>query len=182
MHILQCYNLVVMNFKRLTPESAIQLLPNLADLLQDAVASGASIGFLQPLTHEDAVSYWQEVVSALKSPHRILLVAEIDNTIVGTVQLDLASRPNGSHRAEVAKLMVLTSYRGQGIGQALMNAIEHEAKLARRTTLILDTREGDPSERLYSKLGYTRAGTIPEYARSTDGNLHTTVFMYKLLE
>lgn len=171
-----------MNIQRLTPESTIQLLPKLTALLQDAVASGASIGFLQPLTHEDAVNYWREVVTALESPHRILLIAKIDDSIVGTVQLDLASRPNGSHRAEVAKLMVHTSHRGQGIGQALMNAIEQEAKLAKRTTLILDTRKGDPSERLYSKLGYIRAGTIPEYARSTDGSLHTTVFMYKLLK
>ena len=171
-----------MNIQRLTPESTIQLLPKLTALLQDAVASGASIGFLPPLTHEDAVNYWREVVTALESPHRILLIAEIDDAIVGTVQLDLASRPNGSHRAEVAKLMVHTSHQGQGIGQALMNVIEHEAKQAGRTTLILDTREGDPSECLYSKLGYTRAGTIPEYARSTDGSLHTTVFMYKLIK
>jgi ribosomal protein S18 acetylase RimI-like enzyme len=94
----------------------------------------------------------------------------------------MASRPNGKHRAEITKLMVHTAARGQGIGQALMQAIEQEARLAGRTTLILDTRKGDPSEQLYLKLGYTRAGVIPEYARSADGSLHTTVFMYKLLK
>ncbi|MBI5962539.1 MAG: GNAT family N-acetyltransferase [Chloroflexi bacterium] len=171
-----------MNIQRLSPENTIQLLPKLAVLLQDAVASGASIGFLPPLTHEDAVNYWLDVVSALKTPYRILLTAEMNLKILGAVQLDMASRPNGSHRAEISKLMVHTSQRGQGIGRALMNAIEAEAKLAGRTTLILDTREGDPSERLYSRLGYTRAGTIPEYAHSADGSLHTTVFMYKLLK
>ena len=171
-----------MNIQRLTPESAVQLLPKLAALLEDAVASGASIGFLPPLTYENAINYWQEVITALKGPYRILLVAQMDQAIAGTVQLDLASRPNGSHRAEIAKLMVHTSQRGRGIGQALMNTIEVEAQLAGRTTLVLDTREGDPSERLYSKLGYSRAGTIPEYARSTNGSLHTTVLMYKLLK
>jgi len=171
-----------MNIQRLTPESTIHLLPKLAYLLQDAVGSGASIGFLDPLTHEEAITYWQEVVIALKGPHRILLVANIDDALIGTVQLDMASRPNGSHRAEIARLMVHTSHRSQGIGQALMNAIEAEAKQAGRSTLVLDTREGDPSERFYSKLGYLRAGTIPEYARSTNGSLHTTVFMYKLLK
>jgi acetyltransferase len=170
-----------MNIQRLTPESTIKLFPKLASLLQDAVASGASIGFLPPLTYEDAVNYWQDVASALKTPYRILLVAEMDQEIIGTVQLDMASRPNGSHRAEISKLMVHTSQRGKGVAQALMDAIEAEAKLAGRITLILDTREGDPSERLYFKLGYTRAGVIPNYARSTDGTLHTTVFMYKLL-
>lgn len=171
-----------MKIERLTPDTAIQVLPELVALLQDAVNSGASIGFLLPITDEDAANYWQEVVQALRGPNRILLIAQIDEKIVGTVQLDLASRANGSHRAEVAKLMVHTSYRKRGIGQALMNAIEHESQLAGRMTLILDTREGDPSEQLYTKLGYARAGTIPEYARSIDGSLHSTVFMYKLLE
>ena len=170
-----------MNIQRLTPESTIKLLPNLEALLQNAVTNGASIGFLPPLTHEDAIYYWQDVVKALESPYRILLIAEIDQEIIGTVQLDMASRPNGSHRAEIAKLMVHTSHRGQGIGRALMNTIETEAKRAGRTTLILDTKEGDLSEQLYSKMSYTRAGTIPEYARNADGSLHTTVFMYKLL-
>ena len=170
-----------MNIYSLNPEGAIELLPKLAALLQDAVASGASIGYLPPLTHEDAINYWQDVAKALESPYRILLIAEIYQEIIGTVQLEMASRPNGSHRAEIAKLMVHTSHRGQGIGRALMNAIEAEARRTGRTTLILDTREGDPSEQLYSKMGYTRAGTIPEYARNADGSLHTTVFMYKLL-
>lgn len=170
-----------MKIQRLTPESTPPLFPKLVALLQNAVSSGASIGFLPPLIYEDAVNYWQDVASALKTSYRILLVAEMDQEIIGTVQLDMASRPNGSHRAEISKLMVHTSHRGQGVAQALMNAIETKARLAGRTTLILDTREGDPSERLYSKLGYTRAGVIPKYARSTDGTLHTTVFMYKLL-
>lgn len=122
------------------------------------------------------------MVSALQGTQRILLIAGEGQDLIGTVQLDLAGRPNGSHRAEVAKLMVHSSHRGKGIAKALMNAIEQEAGLAGRTTLILDTRAGDPSEHLYAKLGYTRAGTIPEYARSSDGSLHTTVFMYKLLK
>jgi ribosomal protein S18 acetylase RimI-like enzyme len=171
-----------MQIERLTPDTSTQELPALAALLRDAVESGASLGFLLPIREEDALNYWQEVLAALRGPHRILLVARIEQKIAGTVQLDLASRPNGSHRAEVTKLMVHTSYRKQGVAQALMKAIEREAQQAGRTTLILDTREGDPSEYLYIKLGYTRAGTIPEYARSMDGSLHTTVFMYKLLK
>jgi len=171
-----------MNIQRINSNKIVPLLPKLAALLQDAVASGASIGFLEPFTAEDALAYWKEVALALQGNHRILLVAELEQDVVGTVQLDLASRPNGSHRAEIAKLMVHTSSRGRGIGQALMKAIEDEAKLIGRTTLILDTRAGDPSEYLYARLGFIRAGTIPEYARSTDNSLHATVFMYKLLK
>lgn len=170
-----------MHIRRVEADEVAQFRMHLVELLQDAVEHGASIGFLPPVTSDQAHGYWDEVATALRSPYRILLVAEQAGTAIGTVQLDLAARPNGSHRAEVAKLMVHSDHRRQGIGEQLMRAIELEARNAGRTTLILDTRKGDPSERLYLKLGYLRAGTIPEYARSFDGSLHTTVFMYKLL-
>jgi ribosomal protein S18 acetylase RimI-like enzyme len=172
----------MLTVEQITPNTINAALPKLTNLLQNAVASGASIGFLLPLSQDEALGYWQEVAKAIEGPNRILLVAQSGHEIAGTVQLDLASRANGNHRAEIIKLMVHTSFRGQGIAQRLMRAIEQEAKRLNRTTLILDTREGDPSEKLYTKLGYQRAGTIPEYARSTDGNLHATVFMYKLLK
>lgn len=92
--------------------------PQLAKLLQDAVASGASIGFLPPLTDKEAINYWHGGAEALKTSHRILLAVELEQQIIGTVQVALESRPNGSHRAEVMKLMVYTSMRGKGIAQA----------------------------------------------------------------
>lgn len=166
----------------LTANQAIEILPELAALLQDVVDNGGTVGFLPPLSLEDAIAYWREVVSALKGSHRILLIAKVDNALVGTVQLDLATRQNARHRAEVMKLMVHSRFRRQGIASALMRAIEQHARDAGRTTLVLDTREGEPSEQLYRNLGYIKSGAIPEYAESADGSLHTTVIFYKLLK
>ena len=158
-------------------------MPELAGLLQDAVAGGASVGFLPPVSGEEAVAYWESVAAALAEGSRVLLIARRpDGPVVGTVQLDLAMRANGRHRAEVSKLMVHSSARRQGIGRALMLALEEQARRLGRTTLVLDTRQGDPSERLYRSLGYQFAGAIPRYARSADGTLHTTAFYYRLLE
>ena len=170
-----------MDLYRLDAAQTAARLLELSALLQDAVDAGASVGFLPPLSVAEALDYWREVVAALAGPGRLLLIATQAGALAGTIQLDLASRPNARHRAEVAKLMVHTAFRRQGIGRALMRTIEAEAARAGRTTLVLDTRQGDPSEALYASLGYLRAGTIPEYARSADGRLHTTVFMYKLL-
>ena len=191
-----------MDISRLTALQATSQLPGLAALLQDAVASGASVGFLPPLSAEEALAYWQEVIAAVPlryasgtirlgsasgtmvvaGPDRLLLIAQVDGGVAGTVQLHLVSTPNGRHRAEVAKLLVHTRHRRQGLGRALMLAVEAEARHAGRTTLVLDTRLGEPSEQLYLSLGYSRAGAIPDYARSADGTLHTTVIMYKLLK
>ena len=63
----------------------------------------------------------------------------------------------------------------------LMRAVELVAEREGRTTLVLDTREGEPSEHLYDRAGFVKAGVIPNYARSGDGSLHSTVYMYKLL-
>ena len=143
---------------------------------------GASVGFLPPLSAEEARAYWDSVAAALEDGRRRLWIARAaDGGIVGTVQLDLAGQGNGRHRAEVSKLMVLRSARRRGIGRLLMEAAEAEALRLGRTTLALDTRQGDPSEALYRGMGWQPAGTIPRYARSADGTLHTTAFYYKLL-
>ncbi|MCC6904998.1 MAG: GNAT family N-acetyltransferase [Anaerolineae bacterium] len=156
-------------------------LPILIDLLQDAVSGGASVGFLPPLALEDARRYWEDVIGGLTSNSRVLLAARLDGRIVGTVQLALETRRNGDHRAEVQKLLVHSAARRRGIGRALMEAVEQAARAHRRSLLVLDTRLDDPSDALYRALGYTEAGRIPGYARSTDGSLHTTVFFYKML-
>jgi ribosomal protein S18 acetylase RimI-like enzyme len=154
----------------------------LVALLKDAVDSGASIGFLPPLADVEAEAYWRGVVDAVRDGSCVLLGArEPDGTLVGTAQLVLATRPNGSHRAEVAKVIVHTKARRRGIGRALMLAIEERARGLGRTTLVLDTRRGDPSERLYTSVGYTLVGVIPRYARSADGALDPSAFYYRLL-
>ena len=44
---------------------------------------------------------------------------------------------------------------------------------------MLDTREGDPSNKLYKSLDYQEVGTIPGYAISPNGKLDATVIYYK---
>jgi acetyltransferase len=153
----------------------------LVALLRDAVDGGASVGFLPPLPEHEAHAYWEGVAHAVQSGHTQLLIATEAGRLVGSVQLLEATRSNGSHRAEVAKLMVRTAKRRHGIGRALMAAIETLAAQRGRSTLVLDTRRGDASQMLYQALGWTKVGEIPAYARSADGSLHTTVFYYRLL-
>jgi len=170
-----------MVIRRLTAESARTAQLRLAVLLQDAVHNGASVGYLAPLSDADALAYWDAIMPTLATPQRILLVAEVDGEIAGTVQLVLETRPNGNHRAEVSKLLVHTAYRRRGIARALMQHIEAEARAAGRTLLVLDTQTGEPAEDLYARLGYARTGIVPAYARFPDGRLGATTFMHKLL-
>lgn len=152
-------------------------IERLAEVLTGVVEAGASVGFLPPLSQDEARAYWQGVIA----PDVRLLIAKNETGIVGTAQLALAMRANGRHRAEVSKVLVHPRAQRQGIGRALMEALEPVARREGRTLLFLDTREGDHSNRLYRSLGYLEAGRIPDYARSADGSLHATVFYYKHL-
>lgn len=155
----------------------------LVALLRDAVESGASIGFLPPLADAEARAYWAAAAAGLREGSRVVLVARDGELgLVGSAQLELATRANAAHRAEVTKVMVHRRARRRGIGRALMLALEAHARRLGRTTLILDTRQGDPSEGLYRTVGWTLAGVIPRYARSTTGTLDATAFYYKLLD
>jgi ribosomal protein S18 acetylase RimI-like enzyme len=165
-----------------TPIEVEGSLYPLARLLEDAVESGASVGFVHPMAQGEALAYWKSVIPEIRGGSKIVIAARRGGVLAGCVQLSLEQRANGRHRAEIAKLMVLRSARRQGIGRALMLAAEVEARRLGRTTLVLDTREGDPSEALYRSLGWQVAGVIPKYARSSDGNLDATVFYYRLLD
>jgi ribosomal protein S18 acetylase RimI-like enzyme len=150
---------------------------SLASLLIAVVEDGASIGFLPPLCEDDSLSYWKGVLA----PNVRLWVARHNGELVGTVQLHLSTPRNGTHRAEIAKLMVHPKSRRMGIARRLMAVAEQTAIQDNRSLIVLDTRAGDPSNTLYRSLGFLEAGRIPQYARSADGHLHETVFYYKLL-
>jgi ribosomal protein S18 acetylase RimI-like enzyme len=153
-------------------------LDDLTELLISCVAQGASLGFHAPLDADVARGWWTRV----PRDGVVLLVAQQEGRIVGTVQLQSAESQNGAHRGEVAKLLVHPSSRRQGIARALMTALENEARAAGKLLLVLDTRDGDPSNDLYRALGYREAGRIPGWAHDAAGTPSATVFWYKPLK
>ncbi len=167
------------DIERVTADDAQSLLSQLIALLQDSVDDGASVGFLRPLAADVAEGYWREVIGDVAAQSSILLVTRREGLVVGSVQLRLCTKPNGVHRAEVQKLLVHTRWRRQGIGHALMAAVEREARLAGRSLLYLDTEPDRPALTLYERTGWLRAGEIPDYARTPDGQLHSTVLLYR---
>ena len=155
-------------------------LDALAALLVDAVDSGAAVSFVT-LTHGQALDWWRKLLSAPDS-RAVVLVARDAEGIAGSVQLHPTWAPNQPHHADVAKLIVHRRARRQGLGEALMAAVEREAANAGFRLLVLDSKRGDAGERLYRRLGWNVVGTIPRFALDTDGkSLHDTVVFYKEL-
>jgi GNAT superfamily N-acetyltransferase len=168
---------------RLDGAGATAAAAELADLLIDAVAGGASVGFVGPLAAGEARRFWDAVARRAGTGATVLLAARHpDGTILGTVQLDLDTFPNQAHRATVGKLLVHTRARRRGVGSLLMAHAEREARAAGRSLLTLDTVEGSDAQRLYERDGWTRAGAIPDYARDGHGALCATVYYWKRLD
>jgi GNAT superfamily N-acetyltransferase len=168
--------------RRLTDPTPAEV-QGLADVLLDAVESGASVGFMASLTREAAVAFWTRVADDTRAGRRALLIAEdeINGTpqICGTVHLILDLPPNQPHRADLVKMLVHRRARRRGVGAALMRAAEALARDLSRTLLVLDAvTEGDAA-RLYERLGWTRVGDIPGYALFPDGRVCGTTYYYK---
>jgi GNAT superfamily N-acetyltransferase len=156
-------------------------LGDLAQLLTDAVNSGAAVSFLATLTLEKSLQWWRDTVGRCDS-RAVFLVARDGQNIVGTVQLHPAWAPNQPHRAEIAKLLVGERSQGKGLGRRLMEAVEDEAHRAGFRLLTLDAKRGAVAEKLYRRLGWVEGGMIPRFALDPDGiTPHDAVIFYKEL-
>jgi ribosomal protein S18 acetylase RimI-like enzyme len=157
---------------------------DLAEILQDCVQDGASVGFVRPFTVDAARAYWTaSVFPTLRDGRAELFTASASGRTAGTVQLICAAMPNQPHRADVAKLLVHPEARRQGFARALMQALEDRARALGRRLLVLDTRSGDPSQALYQSIGYRVAGEIPGYCLNpATGAAEPTTYLYKPLE
>jgi GNAT superfamily N-acetyltransferase len=166
--------------ERLVLPASASDLRGLAQLLVDAVESGAAVSFIAPLTLERAEEWWRTTL-ATSDRRAIFLAARDGDGVAGTVQLHPAWAPNQPHRAEIAKLLVHRRTRRTGLGTRLMRTIEDAAHLAGFSLLTLDAKRGAAAEHLYRQLGWTAAGTIPRYALDPDGTPHDAVIFYKHL-
>jgi GNAT superfamily N-acetyltransferase len=157
-------------------------LAQLASVLVDCVAGGASVSFMAPFSQGQALAFFRKVAGSVAAGDTVLLAARLDGNIVGTVQLGLDTPPNQPHRADVKKMLVHRAARGHGIGAALMAAVEAEGKRNGRWLLVLDTVPGENGYRLYRRAGWTESGIIPDYAMFPDGRLCDTALFWKRLD
>lgn len=167
--------------RRLRGNELDEHLEGLADVLADCVAGGASVSYLNPFDRAQAREEFEGFAAEAKRGRRVLLAAFLGDRVVGTVQVVWALPPNQPHRGEIAKLLVHRDARRRGIAEQLMAAAEAEALAEGRTLLVLDTVTGDPAERLYLRLGWTRVGEIPDYALYPDGRPCSTTIFWKEL-
>ncbi|MCZ2722725.1 GNAT family N-acetyltransferase [Marinomonas sp. 15G1-11] len=169
--------MVLLKLEKLEP-----YLDDLVLLLTDAVENGASIGFLPPLSEEEARNYWLKVQEELLSYDRQVLAVRDEDRLVGTIQIETSPKADALHRCKVEKLIVLHDFQGNGFAKALIEGAERVAASMQKQLIFLETRTEDSASHLFTKMGYIAIGDIPNYARGAHGNLEATTFFYKEVE
>jgi len=158
-----------------------KLIPRLAEILIDAVESGAGVSFMLPLPKAEAEAFWRGQVSDVAAGRTFPVIARTNGEVAGVVLLHKAWPPNQPHRAEIAKLLVHRQHRRKGLGAALVGAAEAKARALGLRLITFDAVAHGAADALYRGLGFRAAGVIPGYAFSPTGELDDTVVFYKQL-
>jgi GNAT superfamily N-acetyltransferase len=167
--------------RRLSAPDLREQLGALAAVLHDCVAGGASVGYMAPFSHEDALAAFESFAADAEQGRRLILAAFAEGELVGTAQVILELMPNQPHRGEVAKVLVRRSARGRGVARQLMERAEEEARAEGKTLLVLDAVTGGDAARLYDRLGWTTVGVVPNFALYPDGRPCDTTYFWKAL-
>lgn len=87
---------------------------------------------------------------------RRILVAEVDNRIVGTVSTHRPETPPNS--MHLFALDVGAEWRNRGIGRALVEYVVEDARRSGLRSVHLEVRVDNPARRLYHRIGFRRVG------------------------
>jgi len=100
-----------------------------------------------------------ELRRIVESESTLLLLAEDDGVIVGSLTLALFRIPTGL-RAWIEDVVVDGAARGKGVGEALNRFALDEAKRRGATTVDLTSRPSrEAANRLYQRLGFVKRDT-----------------------
>jgi RimJ/RimL family protein N-acetyltransferase len=133
-----------------------------------------------PATVEEEQSWIQD---HLDHPGKIILLAEADGDIIGSVTFEAGTFRRIAHRGNLG-LAVVKAWRRKGVGTALLQALLDWAEASPVIDKVcLDVFAiNEPAIRLYKKLGFIEEGRrIRDIKRGTD-DFVDTVMMFRLVK
>ena len=153
---------------------------NLTHLLAEVIHDGGSMGFFADVSAIELHTFWISELSKVRSGVNVLVCAmDTEDMCVAAGILTFETKANGRNRADVRKLMTHPQYRHMGIASKILTRLEAIASERGVCLLSLRTKEGSAASVLYSRMGWTFMGSVPNYAGGPDGSLHSVSFYYK---
>ena len=153
----------------------------LCEAAHAAIIEGGGFGWVRPPERRALEAYFRGV---LLVPERMLFIARLDGSIVGSAQLLRPPRNNEAQAfgAQLMHAFIAPYARGHGLARLMTLRVEEAARAMKFQVLNLDVRETQQAAiSLYESLGYQRWGEHPVYAR-VNGKTVRGLFYYKLLQ
>jgi GNAT superfamily N-acetyltransferase len=130
--------------------------------VRDAQAADAPAiaGLLAQLGYPTEAAAVEQRLERLQIVGDRILVADVDGTAVGLGHLQVTpALERDRPAAKIGALVVDDAHRGQGIGRALVQALEDEARLRGCGLLFLTTSERrDDAHAFYERVGLEQTG------------------------
>ncbi|MGE0601673.1 MAG: N-acetyltransferase family protein [Dehalococcoidia bacterium] len=131
-------------------------LPRIIELIHMGAVRGKSLEELGPPLPE---RYYAAFRRFADFPEAAVMVAELNGEVVGTFQFHLLPSLSGGHPvAEVESVHVAAAYRGQRIGEAMMQwAIAEARRLGCKRVQLASNKERTDAHRFYERLGFVKS-------------------------
>lgn len=155
-------------------------LPEILAIHNAAVESGAALYDHHPRTPEAQEAWWQ---AKQASGLPVWVALGETGKVCGYATWGPFRPQFGFGRTAEHSLYVHEEARGQGLGNALLHTLLHEAKRADLFNLIgvIDS-ENEASLRLHERHGFARVGTLPRLAHKHGRWLNTVLVVRQLQE
>lgn len=127
------------------------------------------LSIVKKVNLEEEKKWLEGTIKACRDGDTIFVVVESDGKYKGSAGLERGAT-SASHVGRIG-LALCPECRGLGIGRRLMEFLEAYSKEEFGLELLrLEYYAGnEPAQRLYEKLGYETAGTIPKMSKRDDG-------------
>jgi ribosomal protein S18 acetylase RimI-like enzyme len=140
------------------------LIAQTARMLQDLVAGGAALGWVDPPSVEEVAGLLQKVSLSADSGDACLAAAWLGDEFAGVGYWLRYTRPTHYPHADVEKVAIAPARQGRGVGRRLMTRLIDSAAVAGIEVLTLDFRGDNASAAaLYRSLGFTEYGRLPRF-------------------
>ena len=135
-----------------------------ASLLQELVARGAPLGWVEPPPTAEVENLLREVAEASTRGDACLVAAIEGDALVGLGYWRRYSRPTHRPHADVEKVAVASDAQGRHVGRRIMEELLEAARDARIEVVTLDLRaDNHRAAALYASLGFERYGALPRF-------------------
>jgi len=163
------------NRQMITPERISQI----AKCWQEVSNAGGAVGFpFPPVEFDDVLARTEQMVSSLDPFLRRLLIATVDDDLAGWLVLSGNDAPLTSHWATVERVQTDLTFRGTGVGRALMEEVSRAAaEDLKLKSLHIEVRGGAGLEGFYETLGWNKVGRWPGSLRFGDDDYRDIVLM-----